>query len=441
MQARTEMTFDLRQLKAIGDKSEATAAIINDISTRVSSLLDNCEQDEKDTLELIVKTFQAAVETGSKIGNFAEKNRFAILYDGKCTGKRGEIIKMLNDNFDEASDINLDKLQITGNASLAGAKALLELCQTLQYMLPKPHQYLAIKQAALAEKIKTYEAAHTNQEIDSIKTLPELNDYIKESVKNIEAEATAYKRLERYQALKSTIDDLQVKLRDELLEPSELVHEKQTKLLDRLMGRNKTPPPQEAPQKGVPQAEPTETVELTSDIAKKINAEASSISEQVAKLTQPFKEKIQKLEDISKKINPERTKNSFDDAITYGKKVVEQLDEARENFKKTGDIQTFKADVKATFEAFSSELIKTAFAANRSHPLFKKFISGPFEALKAGINWVIQKGPESVRSISMFKPSTTGTTKAFETLREDTEKNLGNDEENTSPNTGGGSLG
>ncbi|MDF1678395.1 MAG: hypothetical protein P1U32_06860 [Legionellaceae bacterium] len=435
--AKTEMTFTLGELKSIGDKSEATAATINALNTRVSSLLSKGEESEKSTLALIGKLFLIAMETGPKIGDFAEKNRFAIIRDGKCIGKRGEIIKMLNENFDKASDINLDELQITGNTSLAAAKALLELCQTLQNMLPTPHLGLAEKQTALAEKVNTYEAAHANQEIDSIKTLPDLNQYIKKSVQTIGAEATAYKRLERYQTLKSTVEALQVKLCDELSTPPETTGPaEKTKFIDRLRGRSKTPPPQEASSTAIPQNELTETVELTRDITKNIKTEAKAVSDEIAKLIEPFKQKIETLGKISERINPDRVKNSFDDAILYGRQVIKQLDAARENLEQTGDIQAFKTDVKATFDAFSSDLAKTAFATNRSHPLFIKFISGPFEALKAGINWVIQKGPESVRSISMFKPAETGTTKAFEALKKGTE-NIDNDEENTPPNAGG----
>ncbi|MCH9756966.1 MAG: hypothetical protein K0U37_07240 [Gammaproteobacteria bacterium] len=352
---------------------------------------------ELETIQYVFKLLDDSVQSSQETKVFGEKAGSRLLTSSSTAT---EFAQKFDVNFLEASQIDLKHIHITSTSTLKAANALVTMLSQLLILIPE-HKGVIEKKAALEAKVDAYKKEHANKpEPSSFKTFTALNQYIETELKNIAAETDRSIIIKQYQTLKTLAEAAMPEILEPLL--TTLIQKKQAGTHN--LGE--------------------ETAVLINTISEKITVEIDFIIAQFDASTHAFTQKIDELEKRSESIHSKHKKNTYIPAIKKARALISDLNQAKIEFKKTGDFDVFQATTQTLLETFSG---RAEFAKNRPKRWFYTFISTPFEILKAALSNLIglvytKTSENNKHQAQFFKPSKTGTTKAFETYEENLKK-------------------
>ncbi|MDF1646160.1 MAG: hypothetical protein P1U61_04130 [Legionellaceae bacterium] len=170
---------------------------------------------------------------------------------------------------------------------------------------------------------------------------------------------------------------------------------------------------------------------LLKTITAAIQKEVHPIITEFDLLTRSFQEKIDALEKKSRTVSDAHAQETYLPAINHAKTLIQDLNQAKKTFQTTGDLAAFESTTQQLLKDFPG---KAAFETNRSQPWFQTLVITPFEALKKGLNAILQAIDAQIHGQkeslhTFFQPAQTGTKKKFEAYQEGL-KNLGHHDEN-----------
>ncbi|MCH9756968.1 MAG: hypothetical protein K0U37_07250 [Gammaproteobacteria bacterium] len=391
--------------------------------------------EEKTTILYILSLLDLAFTKTEAIFSFAEENKSGLL-NLASSKTRDELGHKLEESLNLANTLDLDKINITGASSFDAANALSGLFEILAPLKPfassEMQNTINQKQTELEGKITTFEeeslTIDTSKEFEKFS---DLNQYIENMLEKIASSSKCSIRLEKYQELQALAIESSINLSESLIINSPQKKNRVQKLMG-LLKRKEKPDTQkeETAQSNLGES----TFVLINGITNKITQEKDQIITQFDESTRVFTQKIDALEKRSKKVNAKHAENTYTPAITTARTFLNALDEAKTEFKKTGDLPTFEQSIQKLFKNFPN---RAEFEKNRSNRWFRAFISKPFEILKEVLNKLIglrytTPPGDNKHQNQFFAPPKTGTSREFEAYEAGLE-NLGSDEKKSDP--------
>ncbi len=351
-----------------GDKLDDIQLALAEVAS-----LGNYSDEEAPSIELVIQQLEIITALANAVIIYINGDEHTA---GAGMGVlRGEhytnLMVLLEALINNASHININEIQISGEHSLSAAKALLQAFDASQALLPDAR--IATKQAEL--KALIHSATCSLQEpATPIENIEALNVYMRDEYTRISALTSLNERVTLYALLNRDIGE-----RFQSLTQNPAWHAYIPNPLYRFFKKEN-------------QTEKDTYLALRRQITDKLEQDTLLIVEQFDALTGAFREKIDNLE-----------KRGHTEAVKIANALLDDLERAKIEFENSSDLPEFKERIHEQLNAFEGH---DTFKSNR----------------KSEWGFLIQIFIDLVRLI--LGPYTTDTTQKFEVYTEGL-KNLG----------------